>query len=156
MLPGCTSALLRRVCTTRSKIRQDIEAKRDEEFRLRQAAAAIAEYGGGRKRKDFRRTMRGRCSHASPGNGLRMPIMAASRRGARVTGYPVASQRICVCQAGRTRSSVRALAGARRIKARGQPEAIGISHDPGIAPGTRAPYQSPASGLPGGYGTALP
>jgi len=61
VLPGCTSALLKRECTTRSKIRQDIEEKRDEEFRLRQAAAAIAELPAGpRKEKlqvDYARKM---------------------------------------------------------------------------------------------------
>ena len=61
VLPGCTSALLRRECTTRSKIRQDIEAKRDEEFRLRQAAAAIAELPAGpqkeRLQADYARKM---------------------------------------------------------------------------------------------------
>jgi hypothetical protein len=51
LLPGCTSALLKRECTTRSKIRQDIEAKRDEEFRLRQAAATIAELSAGPKKE---------------------------------------------------------------------------------------------------------
>jgi hypothetical protein len=47
VLPGCTSALLKRECSARRKIRQDIEVKRDEEFRLRQAAAAIAELPAG-------------------------------------------------------------------------------------------------------------
>jgi hypothetical protein len=61
VLPGCTSALLKRECTTRAKIRQDIEAKRDEEFRLRQAKAAIAELPAGPRRErlqaDYARKM---------------------------------------------------------------------------------------------------
>jgi hypothetical protein len=43
LIPGCTSALLKRECTTQIKRRQAIEAKRDEQLRLRQATAAIAE-----------------------------------------------------------------------------------------------------------------
>jgi hypothetical protein len=61
VLPGCTSALLKRECTTRSRIRQDIEAKRDEEFRLRQATAAIAELPAGSQKEklqaDYARKM---------------------------------------------------------------------------------------------------
>jgi flagellar basal body-associated protein FliL len=53
VLPGCTSAMLKRECSARSKIRQDIEAKRDEEFRLRQAAAAIAELPEGPQKKNL-------------------------------------------------------------------------------------------------------
>lgn len=53
VLPGCTSALLKRECTTRSEIRQDIETKRDEEFRLRQAAAAIAEMPAGSRKEEL-------------------------------------------------------------------------------------------------------
>jgi len=61
VLPGCTSALLKRECTIRSKICQDIEEKRDGEFRLRQAASAIADLPDGphkeRLRIDYARTM---------------------------------------------------------------------------------------------------
>lgn len=42
VLPGCTSALLKREHTTQGKTRQAIEAKRDKQLRLRQSAAAIA------------------------------------------------------------------------------------------------------------------
>jgi hypothetical protein len=61
VLPGCTSALLRQECSTRTKIRQEIEARRDEEFRLRQAAAAIAALPAGpqkeRLQADYARKM---------------------------------------------------------------------------------------------------
>jgi hypothetical protein len=43
VIPGCTSAWLKREGTTLSRNRQAIEAKRDEELRLRQAVAAIAD-----------------------------------------------------------------------------------------------------------------
>jgi hypothetical protein len=55
LLPGCTSAWLKRECATRSKNRQTIEAKRDEEIRLRQAAAAIAELPSGPEKEKLQR-----------------------------------------------------------------------------------------------------
>ncbi len=53
VLPGCTSALLKRECTTRGKILKEIEAKRDEEFRLRQAAVAIAGLPAGPRKENL-------------------------------------------------------------------------------------------------------
>jgi hypothetical protein len=61
LLPGCTGAWLRRECTIRSKNRQAIETRRDEELRLRQAVAAIAELPNGAEKKriqmDYARKM---------------------------------------------------------------------------------------------------
>lgn len=61
VIPGCTSALLKRECTTQSKNRQAIEAKRDEHLRLYQGAAAIAELPPGPQKEklqvDYARKM---------------------------------------------------------------------------------------------------
>jgi hypothetical protein len=41
VIPGCASPLLKRECTSQAKSRQAIEAKGEEQIRLRQSAAAI-------------------------------------------------------------------------------------------------------------------
>jgi hypothetical protein len=51
---GRTGVVLKRECTIRSKIRQDIEEKRDGEFRLRHAAAAIADLPDGAQKDKLR------------------------------------------------------------------------------------------------------
>jgi hypothetical protein len=54
LLPGCLGAWLRRECTVRGKNRQAIEAKRDEELRLRQAFAAIDDLPPGPQKEELR------------------------------------------------------------------------------------------------------
>jgi hypothetical protein len=53
LLPGCSSAWLRRECTVRSKDRQAIEEKMEGEFRLQQAAAVITELPQGTQKEKF-------------------------------------------------------------------------------------------------------
>lgn len=61
LIPGCTSAWLKREGTTQSKNRQAIEEKWDEELRLRQAAVAIADLPSSSEKKklqiDYARKM---------------------------------------------------------------------------------------------------
>lgn len=61
LIPGCTSAWLKREGTTLSKNRQGIEAKLDEELRLHRAASAIADLPSSSEKKrlqiDYARKM---------------------------------------------------------------------------------------------------
>jgi hypothetical protein len=69
LFPGCTGTWLKWECATRSRNRRAIERRRDEEFRLRQAAATIADFPPGREKENFTHPQIASCSLASRWRG---------------------------------------------------------------------------------------